>query len=509
MLNVKQQISWIWQNAEKVLVIVFFATFTLSTRKVFLTPYSFLNEGFNEYMTMSISWADMLMIGTIIIYNIKLLTSQFRKEILANTLSENVIRNKSSVIRNYYRNNVSRETLFLVLFLFWTGFSIFWASYKPISIYRFVSLSEIMAFTLIAISLLRDNKWLKMAIIALIVNGLIQSILGIGQFLINRSLGLRFLGESILGPNIDGVAKIIINSEKYIRAYGTLPHPNILAGFLVVPLFIIIGEILRRNVSYETSPVRIPDWLLWPSGLILGSGFIMSFSRSAFLGFSIGLLIYFVVAAYLRLYRNKLYTCLNKTRTSATPAFQTIRTQLPHRVPKINFGIAIVSIIVLAFITIMWLKDTSFFSKQSLQERSLYNIVSYETISTHPIKGVGLGQFVLNAFYNYPNLESWQYQPAHNMYLLIFSELGIFGLVLAILFSITFLLKIWDRVRTEYNLTYLIYYCIIISYLVLSFFDHYFWDLKAGMIIFVLPFILFHASTEKLDNPELPAIIKK
>ena len=65
------KISWLWQNAERILIIVFFATFTFNIRKVFLTPYSFLNGGFNEYTTISLSWADALMIAVILIYTIK------------------------------------------------------------------------------------------------------------------------------------------------------------------------------------------------------------------------------------------------------------------------------------------------------------------------------------------------------------------------------------------------------------------------------------------------------
>ncbi|OGI42453.1 MAG: hypothetical protein A2593_01520 [Candidatus Moranbacteria bacterium RIFOXYD1_FULL_44_9] len=38
-------------------------------------------------------------------------------------------------------------------------------------------------------------------------------------------------------------------------------------------------------------------------------------------------------------------------------------------------------------------------------------------------------------------------------------------------------------------------YCIIIlCYLFISFFDHYFWDIKPGIIIFAIPFILSQIS---------------
>ena len=54
-------------------------------------------------------------------------------------------------------------------------------------------------------------------------------------------MGLLWLKESIISPNIPGVAKLIFNGHVYIRSYGLFPHPNILGGFLV---FSIISTLL-------------------------------------------------------------------------------------------------------------------------------------------------------------------------------------------------------------------------------------------------------------------------
>lgn len=490
MLNVKQKIAWLWQNAEKVLIVTFFLTFTLNIRKVFLTPYSFLNGGFNEYMTMSFSWADVLMIGIIVIYNIKLLISQIRKQVSKNSLLEDVIRNKSSVIRNYYQNNVSRETIFLMLFLIWAGLSIIWAQYKPIAAFRLILLLEIVIFSYISVKTLNTPKWRNFAYYALITAGLFQAAAGIAQFVHNSSLGLHFLGESIIGPNIDGVAKIIINGEKQIRAYGTLPHPNILAGFLLVLMFVLIGKLLAlyiylppsdpllKNqkfgmrsmfVSRETFVDNMPVWMHWLFLIIISLGFILTFSRSAFLGLFIGLIILFRFAC-------------SRCRTHSTKAASSYK-----------FSATILFIIAIA--TIVFFKKTSFFSNQSLHERNFYQIVSYETIYSHPIKGVGIGQYILNEYVTYPDLETWRYQPVHNIFLLIFSETGIIGIVIFLLFIISvFSDKLFGRRReTSPNLTIPVLYCIIISLLVVSFFDHYFWDIRIGTIVIALPFILMAA----------------
>lgn len=482
METVKQKSIWPWQKLEKILVVLFFLTFTLNIRKVFLTPYSFLNGGFNEYTTMNLSWADVLMILTIIIYTIKYIISQY----IGSPASDNKEYHNNSIKSIFISHNVSRETLFLLIFLVWIGLSIFWSQYQPIAIYRFLTLLELILFAYLAIKALKSKKWLKIAIYALIFNGLVQSVIGIAQFIQNKSLGLHILGESIIGPNINGVAKIVINGEKHIRAYGTFPHPNIMAGFLIIPILIILSELITKkssfflgkglekdlkNVSRETLLNFLPSWFLYISGMIIMLGFVLTFSRSAFLGLFVGFLVYLIGVAKI-IQRFSSDSDSNKS--------------CKHLI-LIFISVALFLLVLLAS------KYTSFFSSQSLEERNLYKIVSYETISNYTFKGIGIGQFVLSEYSRWPNLESWQYQPVHDIFLLVFSELGIIGFSLLALFLV---FKLWKgyfcyiRYGDSLKLTDCIFYCIIFSFLAISVFDHYFWDIKTGMLVFVLPLIL-------------------
>jgi hypothetical protein len=503
MKSLKQKTAWLWRNAEKILIVIFFLTFSLNIRKVFLTPYSFLNGGFNEYMTMSIGWADLLMLAAIVIYTTKYILSQ-----VINPYYDLFNRKEG---RGESPTYVSRETFYLLIFLGWVGLSIFWSQYRPIAVYRFLALSEIILFASVAVKCLKISKWLNIALFALILNGFLQSLLGIAQFVQNSSLGFRFLGESILGSNIEGVAKIIISNEKHIRAYGTFPHPNILAGFLIIPLFLLLREIISRrliplykgetergsgtnfhnltpnlsllrrgrlnNVSHETFLWFIPRSALIVILLITGIGFGLTFSRSAFLGLFVGLATYF---------------------------FWIIFPWRSFKKSKVNFRYLVLPILVSSLIIIILMNKTSFFSNQSLQERQLYEIVSYETISNHPLRGVGAGQTVINTYYAHPNLKSWQYQPVHNIYLLMFSELGISGFV----FFLLWIFSIMNWVNGEKNgsarvlLTNIVFYCMVFSFLIISLFDHYFWDIRQGTVIFVIPLIIlfFELKKRKLDK---------
>jgi len=75
-------------------------------------------------------------------------------------------------------------------------------------------------------------------------------------------------------------------------------------------------------------------------------------------------------------------------------------------------------------------------SNRALSDRIFYNNVSRETISDNFITGLGPGTFIfqIDGYLeknNIPkNLEHWEYQPVHNIYLLICSEIGIVGFVI-------------------------------------------------------------------------------
>jgi len=141
--------------------------------------------------------------------------------------------------------------------------------------------------------------------------------------------------------------------------------------------------------------------------------------------------------------------------------------------------------IILSLVVFWFPARKDLLSLKSLDERNPYLNVARGTILEHPIVGVGIGQFVFNEFLKYSNLEGWQYQPVHNVYFLVASELGAIGLILLLLF----ILFTIQKGIAKSNLTAGSFYCIIISFLVIALFDHYFWDIKIGMITFALAIV--------------------
>jgi len=471
-----KNILLIWQNAEIILIILFFAIFSFNIRKVFLTPYSFLNGQFNEYLTPNLSLSDLLAFLAIFIIAIKHAYCQLYLRRLNYTLSGHNYRLLSINNLPYY---FSRETFLITAFFSWIALSIFWSPFKQIAIYRTVLILGLFIYFLVvyfsAKKSLYLKKWLKMAIL---FSAAIQAIIAIFQFVRNSSLGFTALGESILGPGIPGVAKIAIYGVKHIRSYGTFGHPNILAGFLLIPMFLIVDKVTdyfvddhrsktnvsRENISVGKRYVFTHITLFF----VIFIAFILTFSREAYISFFIGLVILFTVK------------------------FGSI-----FAISKARIISAFFILFAIAFLVVSRIYPSVFLSTQSLEERKIYLDISRETISSHPLTGVGIGQFVFNEFVKHPTLQSWQYQPVHNFLLLITSELGIIGLALFLLFILGLL---WRRVRStkSIGLTRLSYYCIIIGFLFISMFDHYFWDLKQGLIIFFIPFVLFLIESDDL-----------
>ena len=125
------------------------------------------------------------------------------------------------------------------MLLFFVVLSVFVSPNPSLSFYQALKLVEFIAVFL-AIIFYRENIFEgNFLISAFLASVFVQSLLGIVQFFTKKSIGLRFLGESILGIQIGGSSTFWAGSEKYLRAYGTTSHPNILAAFMFMSLVLL------------------------------------------------------------------------------------------------------------------------------------------------------------------------------------------------------------------------------------------------------------------------------
>lgn len=259
--------------------------------------------------------------------------------------------------------------------------------------------------------------------LTLLVLAIFQSSIAIGQFILQHDLGLQFIGEPTLNQSLLGVAKMNIGPEKLIRGYGTFAHPNILAAFFVI-LFFYFDSLKWNKLKY---------FILIP--------LFFTFSRSAFLAVFIGLIV-------------KALGTKNKLKKTIG-AF---------------FVICIFSGLLYTFFPERFNLDHAFFERIDLIK------TSGKMFLANPL-GIGNANFLLHIQDFAPHiLKPWEFQPVHNMYLLILNENGIFGLTafIGLIFSILF--KLLNKQKNSLPL--------FLAVLIIALADHYFWDIDSGRWLF-------------------------
>jgi len=241
----------------------------------------------------------------------------------------------------------------------------------------------------------------------------LQATFGMLQFAYQHSLGLHWLGEAWINPESSGIAKTpILGGKPLLRAYGTFAHANILAAFSLVA-FLWRKSIPQKHQNLIT--------------LILLGGILFSFSKAVFLT---GILLWII-----------------------------------HPHTKHKFAVSIGLLIALRlFMPILSTQET-------IQERLQYNAISIEML-VHEPQGVGFHQFTdrMQEFTT-EKLQPWQFQPVHNIYLLMANEFGIIGVLLIL----TMLFKHLSREKSTF-----------IALIILGLFDHYFLSLYPGIFLAAL-----------------------
>lgn len=355
------------------------------------------------------------------------------------------------------------------------SFKIASENFKPILFFFsfFVLLSVISVFFSDNrfVSLMQVFRWIEVASVAFFVatecipTKLFVRIFAIGmicevglatmQYLIGSNLGLAFLGEPVLTIGHPNIATVQILGKTFLRGYGTFLHPNVFAAYCLFGVFLAL--LYKRYFS------RFATLLI----LGLSFGVLISFSRAALVA------LVFIFAVY----------------------FYSRRSQFSLRkfIVPISF-VGAVSFLGLGYEIIQRFRFTDV---QALQFRGENFLSGLKLIFARPF-GVGLGgssdamQLVSSA-----KLSPWEYQPAHNVFVVAVNELGILGLCF-IVFCTFWLIKYLSVHRRKQPLVFAIGF----SFLLLSSFDHYFFTLYHGQILFAffLSFLVLSQKESSVDS---------
>lgn len=105
----------------------------------------------------------------------------------------------------------------------------------------------------------------------------LQALVAILQGLIQRSVGLQWLGEFELDPEWSGVSVIWTETVRALRAYGLSDHPNLLGGCLVFAMIVLLVRDL-----FEDQRRDLLSFMFVAMGAL---ALFFTYSRSAWLAF--------------------------------------------------------------------------------------------------------------------------------------------------------------------------------------------------------------------------------
>lgn len=270
----------------------------------------------------------------------------------------------------------------------------------------------------------RGEMYFGSMLMGLSLGSVVQLILVLLQFINQSSLqGVWYwLGERRLVLSLPDVAKISVRGREYLRPYGTFSHPNALGGFYALLFFFI--RWIKPQLAEKRLVVLANLILLVCPFLVL-----LTFSKVAIFSIVLGSLV-LVWGDYT--YR-KCLLCL----------------------------IARSSVLILIFLMFALPIGDPY----SLQKRMVLMGNSVQIFLSHPLWGVGLGNFIraqssLSIIPRYMPL----YQPVHNIFLLILTEIGVGGAMLVYYFTKQIrLVAFWGRDTLP----------IFLTLLITGLFDHY------------------------------------
>lgn len=294
--------------------------------------------------------------------------------------------------------------------------------------------------------------------LVLFLGVLAETLIASGQFLHGSTLGLWILGERSFTISTPGIAKFDFYGFQFLRPYGTFPHPNVLAGYLLV-----IMVLWLQFAVYNSSKKRITDNVykakLEKAGKL--KPLVSNLTKITMLlcGFTI---------------------FITMSRAVLLTGFLSMFLLLEKRWRTL----LVLSLVVLS--PILFIRFSSLFNFDSLTVLRREELIgsAWQLFLKSPLFGIGLNNFIPAMATNMIIGPSRFLQPVHNIILLALSETGIvgmIGLIFLVGYPIAKLLKLPPKPYHKYPI--LMIWVII---LFLGMFDHYFLTLPQGYRLFFL-----------------------
>lgn len=308
------------------------------------------------------------------------------------------------------------------------------------------------------------EKYYKLFTILSLFNLLIQGFIAIQQFIKGYSLNLGMLGESQVVSGMRGSSFIILHEKIFLRGYGTFPHPNLLAGYLILIFFLSIFIFLRskRCIRYLNSMNFV---------LCLFTMFL-TFSRIGIFLILLSIILFLIYEVF---FLRNMYVKRLSFENTKSYSFYIPFIYIYERFSDLLRG-----------------GDSSFTERMDLCKSAIH------VWKDNLFLGGGVGMFIrsMRDFVPRSSKGIMILQPVHNIFLLMLAELGVLGFLI-ISFSIIILL--FPIIKRNFNFYV---FLILFNILIIGSFDHYFLTLPQGIVILFSLFILIVLDSYVLRNPK-------
>lgn len=276
----------------------------------------------------------------------------------------------------------------------------------------------------------------------------VAAIFGIWQFFHLSSPVEKWLGLAARGAWNLGDIVVAFDGERWLRAYGPFPHPNIFGGYLAAAILLVF-VILRSRAEESRDPslaLRMTTAYIFLSVFLLA--LFLTFSRGAWLALVIAA-VYFLAKNY-------------------------------NRETKKLFIFSLIFIAAMGAVFWPFLKTRATSSGRLEGKSNTERLASWREGLTvwwnHPIFGAGkIHPNPPLQKEGAPPFEKGRLggilQPPHNIFILILAELGLLGFLIYLFLWRNF----WKNPAAR---------PLLILFFVIGFFDHYLWTLWSGQILF-------------------------
>ena len=362
---------------------------------------------------------------------------------------------------HFKKIQISDADIFLFAFLFVAIGVSFFASEPALA---FAAMFRIAEGVLLYFSVrtMRINWTYLLSLLT--IAGVMQSIFAFAQINLQHISPSVALGIAEQYPHTFGVSVVEFgDGERFLRAYGSFPHPNMLGGFLAIALCaaIMLYAKLASDAGSRSHRMRYYKGAVKVGIACIVFALLLSFSRSAWIGYGIMLVFFAAVMFRRKGLRRVAGECLLITLIVTALFGIAFREPLFERI-----------------------QAGGRLERQSIHER-IYEVSEARTIAEKRIaRGVGIGNYTLTAARRAQNSTPWFTQPVHSGYILVLLETGLLGAILWLYFLSLTVVRAWKNARTQVSLQSVFPLAAFLALCAINALDHYQWTLFSGSMLF-------------------------